>query len=221
MIADPAMEEEVLLAQQGDREAFGRLILKFERNLYSLARSYLKKDEDCADAVQEAIYKSFRSIKTLKEPAYFKTWLFRILINECIQLLRKQKRVEVANELERDIMEGNAPYEAVEFQEALANLEFDLRAVIRLYYYEDLPLQQIAEILGVPKGTVKSRLHRARTILADELKSSEERNVGHDRQLTLEYRHRDRASVSYTQRKGFINGLIAFFYKRIQYFQTG
>ncbi|MBT2760147.1 sigma-70 family RNA polymerase sigma factor [Paenibacillus sp. ISL-20] len=172
------IEHDVQLAKHGDREAFSRLIHACERNLYGLARLYLKREEDCADAVQEAIYKSFAAMPTLKEPAYFKTWLSRILIHECLQLLRSQQRlrtVELAN--------GGAdslPYEAIELNEAVTHLDDDLRKVIQLHYYRDMPVSRIAKIVGIPQGTVKSRLYRARAILAERLDPSTERSVSHD-----------------------------------------
>ncbi|WP_145039125.1 sigma-70 family RNA polymerase sigma factor [Paenibacillus sp. Y412MC10] len=171
------IERDVRIAQQGDPEAFSRLILANERNLYGLARLYLKREEDCADAVQETIVKSFAAMPSLKEPAFFKTWLSRILIHECLQLLRSQQRlrtVELAN--------GGAdalPYEAIELNEAVTHLEDDLRRVIQLHYYRDIPINHIAKMIGIPEGTVKSRLHRARAILAERLESSTERNVSH------------------------------------------
>lgn len=171
------IERDVQLAKRGDREAFSRLIHACERNLYGLARLYLKREEDCADAVQEAMYKSFIAIPTLKEPAYFKTWLSRILIHECLQLLRSQQRLRKV-----DPTDGGAdalPYEAIELNEAVTYLEDDLRRVIQLHYYKDMPVRAIAEIAGIPEGTVKSRLHRARAILAEKLESSTERNVTH------------------------------------------
>lgn len=172
------IERDVQLAKHGDREAFSRLVHACERNLYGLARLYLRREEDCADAVQEAIVKSFAAMSTLKQPAYFRTWLSRILIHECLQLLRSQQRlrtVELAN--------GGVdalPYEAIELNEAVNHLEDDLRRVIQLHYYRDIPINHIAKMVGIPEGTVKSRLYRARAILAERLDPSTERNVSHD-----------------------------------------
>lgn len=174
----PNIERDVQLARYGDHEAFGRLIRVYERSLYGLARMYLRREEDCADAVQEAILKSFRAISTLKEPAYFKTWLCRILIHECLQLLRSQKRLRTTEATMTDVYA--VPYEAIELNEAVAHLEDDLRRVIQLHYYRDMPIRHIAKIVGVPEGTVKSRLHRARGILAHRLDPSSEGNVNYD-----------------------------------------
>ncbi|VTR36194.1 RNA polymerase sigma factor RpoE [Actinobacillus pleuropneumoniae] len=172
------IERDVRLARLGDPEAFSRLILANERNLYGLARLYLKREEDCADAVQETIVKSFAAMPALKEPAYFKTWLSRILIHECLQLLRSQQRQRTVARV--DEVADAMPYEAIELKEAVAHLEDDLRRVIQLHYYRDMPIRVIARIAGIPEGTVKSRLYRARAILAERLDPSTERNVSHD-----------------------------------------
>ncbi|WP_025691261.1 sigma factor [Paenibacillus zanthoxyli] len=78
-----SMEQEVKLAKQGDREAFIRLTRQIENGLYNTARAMVKKDEDIADALQETILKAYKSLDTLREPGFFKTWVYRILINEC------------------------------------------------------------------------------------------------------------------------------------------
>lgn len=170
------IERDVQLAKHGDREAFSRLVHACERNLYGLARLYLRREEDCADAVQEAIVKSFAAMSTLKQPAYFKTWLSRILIHECLQLLRFQQRLRTVEPV-NDVYDA-LPYEAIELKEAVAHLEYELRRVIQLHYYRDMPISDIAEIAGIPEGTVKSRLYRARAILAERLAT--ERNVSYD-----------------------------------------
>ncbi|USG67761.1 RNA polymerase sigma factor [Brevibacillus ruminantium] len=181
-------QQDVDLAMRGDTDAFIRLILAHKNYLYSLARTYLNHDEDCSDAVQETIFKAFRSISTLKEPAFFKSWLSRILINECIQLLRAQKRMLIIEQSKWDCIPINVPYEAIELKEAVAYLEDDLRNVIQLYYYEDAPIKKIAKRLGVPEGTIKSRLHRARELLAEILESPHDRRMMYDPTLMQERR---------------------------------
>ncbi len=75
-----------------DKQTFGELIMKNERQLYRIAKSILKNDEDCADAAQEAIAKGFANLHTLKKDCYAMTWLIRILINECCRILRENAR---------------------------------------------------------------------------------------------------------------------------------
>lgn len=170
------LEKDVLLAQKGDREAFSRLILSLEANLYRVARSMVKRDEDCADALQETIFKAYQSVGNLREPAYFKSWIFRILINECNQILRSRKRTVVSGTLPNEqVMPGG--YDKVELREAVDRLEESLHIVITLYYYEDLPIRQISQVLDISEGTIKSRLSRARSVLADWLTVSEGRKL--------------------------------------------
>lgn len=176
------VQQDIQLAQGGSVEAFARVIQLYERTLYGLARTYVGRDEDCADVVQDTVMKAFRAIRTLREPAYFKTWMIQILINECRQWQRKKKRsptVELSL-LQIEEIAVQAPYEAIELTEAVWKLEHELRSVVWLHYYEDLPIKQVALRVGVPEGTVKSRLHRARVLLAEELESSQEGNVDDD-----------------------------------------
>lgn len=176
------VQQDIQLAQDVSVEAFARVIQLYERTLYGLARTYVGRNEDCADVVQDTVMKAFRAIRTLREPAYFKTWMIQILINECRQWQRKKKRsptVELSP-LQIEKIAVQAPYEAIELTEAVWKLEHELRSVVWLHYYEDLPIKQVALRVGVPEGTVKSRLHRARVLLAEELESSQERNVDDD-----------------------------------------
>ncbi|ATF14895.1 RNA polymerase sigma factor [Brevibacillus porteri] len=186
------VQQDIQLAQDGSVEAFARVIQLYERTLYGVARTYVGRDEDCADVVQDTVMKAFRAIRTLREPAYFKTWMIQILINECRQWQRKKKRSPTVELSPLQIEEKSiqASYEAIELTEAVWKLEHELRIVVWLHYYEDLPIKQVALRVGVPEGTVKSRLHRARVLLAEELESSQERNVDDDptfvRKLSLD-----------------------------------
>ncbi|MFS0558966.1 RNA polymerase sigma factor [Brevibacillus sp. 179-C9.3 HS] len=176
------VQQDVQLAKDGNEEAFARVIQLYERILYGLARTYVGRNEDCADVVQDTVIKAFKAIRTLREPAYFKAWIIQILVNECRQWQRKKKRMPtvVLSPLQIEAESVQAPYEAVEIAEAVRDLEPELRIVVWLHYYEDLPIKQVAMRVGVPEGTVKSRLHRARVLLAAELESSQERKVDHD-----------------------------------------
>ncbi|WP_159888088.1 sigma-70 family RNA polymerase sigma factor [Paenibacillus puerhi] len=171
------LEDDVKLARQGDREAFTRLIHRLENGLYGVARSMVTRDEDCADAIQETILKAYRGISALKEPAYFKTWLFRILINECNLILRKRKRTIPTESLpgKLDAPGASHAYDRIDLRAVVDRLEETLRVVVTLHYFEDMPLKQIAQVLDTPEGTVKSRLHRARLLLAQWLELPAER----------------------------------------------
>ncbi|WP_430786602.1 sigma-70 family RNA polymerase sigma factor [Virgibacillus flavescens] len=162
-------EEDIILAQKGDKDAFMRIILDSQDSLYRVSKGILRNDNDCADAIQNAIEKAYDSISKLKKANYFKTWMIRILINECYNIL-KLKNKSVAIETV-DIM---ATYEmnldeSIDLTAAINQLESHYRSVIILFYLEDYTINEIAEILQVGPGTVKSRLNRARTKLGSFL----------------------------------------------------
>lgn len=157
--------EKAQLAKQGDKEAFVYLIRAVERNLFIVARSIVKNEADCADAMQETIAKAFSNIHTLKKPAYFKTWIIRIMINECNRMIRKKKRVHpVPYEIRNTTY--TSEYEQIELFEVIDELDEQLQSIVTLYYLEDLSVKDIAKVLGISEGTVKSRLYRARQQLS-------------------------------------------------------
>jgi RNA polymerase sigma-70 factor (ECF subfamily) len=170
---------DIKLARNGDKEAFIRLIRRTELNLYGVARSIVRQDVDCADAIQETILKAWRSLPTLRDPALFKTWLFRILINECNQILRRNKRTVTSETMPAEITSSDQ-YENIDLLEAVNQLDETLKLVVKLHYYEDMTLKQIAEVLETAEGTIKSRLHRARLLLADYLTGPDERKLTYE-----------------------------------------
>lgn len=147
-------------AKKGHHPSFIKLMKQYEQSMYRVAKGILKKDEDCADAIQETILICFKKISDLQEENYFKTWLIRILIHECYSLLNKRKMVIPVREChEWDKTEIDLK---LSVQEAVSSLNDSLRTVTTLYYFEDLTIKEIAEIVNIPEGTVKSRLSTAR-----------------------------------------------------------
>lgn len=174
------IKSEVKKARKGDHDAFIRLVLSMKTKMYGLAFSILRNNEDCADAIQETILKSYKSMHTLKKPEYFQTWMFRILINECNQLLRnKSKTVTIAN-LELMAEHGNGDYEAVAIREAVEQLDEPLRLAVNLFYFQDLSMRDVGDVLGIKEGAVKGRLFRARQQLMRILGDSPERMVAYE-----------------------------------------
>jgi len=153
--------QEVTLARQGDREAFTRLMRQLESPMYVVAKQILQRDEDCADAMQETVLIAYKSMVSLREPAYFRTWIIRILINECRRLL-KQRKKQVPFSTLTDKPSASGDYEGMELREAIDSLELPMRLVVVLHYMQDLPIKEVARTLEVSEGTVKSRLYRAR-----------------------------------------------------------
>ena len=145
------------------KETFTKLVLESERTLYRVSMSMLKNESDCEDAVQTAILTAYEKLDTLKNEKYFKTWLVRILINVCNKQLNHKKRLV-------DISDHTGASEpsfdvSVDVKIALENLPVKLREVIVLYYIEDFSVKEIKSILGIPEGTVKSRLSKGRKLL--------------------------------------------------------
>lgn len=156
-----------------EKERFIELMMEAEAEMFHLAFSILRREQDCADAVQEAVVKAYANRDTLRNPAYFKTWVMRILINECYSLLRRQKKVVFMDEQILDAQADFRDYvkeEYLDLYQAIDALKEKDRICVLLYYIEDYPVRQIAKILDMPEGTVKSRLRRARLQLKDMLK---------------------------------------------------
>ena len=129
-----------------------------ERRLYRVARTLLSSEADCEDAVQEALLKAWSRLHTLREEAYFETWLTRILINQCRSLHRKRTPVpmEVSGSLTAP-EPGHSP-----LMEALEALPVKDRITVELHYIEGYSVKECAKLLTVPEGTVKWRLHQGR-----------------------------------------------------------
>jgi len=156
------------------KEELGTLILNSERQLYSTAKTILINDQDCADAIQETIVKAFSKIGTLRNDKYAKTWLIRILINECYTLLRKSsKLVSLEGMSEMTEIETDQRTDYSDLYRAVNSLK---EAVI-LYYIEDFNIKEIAQILEITEGAVQKRLARARGKLKRNLQESEELTV--------------------------------------------
>lgn len=157
-----------------DKEELANLILNSERQLYSTAKTILYDDYDCADAIQETIVKAFSRIDTLKNKKYAKTWLVRILINECYTILRKSRRsISLENIMEDSINVTDKNEDYSELYAAINSLKEELRIPVVLYYVEDFNVKEIAEIIGISEGAVQKRLARARKKLRCNLVEGE------------------------------------------------
>jgi len=155
-------------AQQQDAEAFIQLMEMHKESMYKIAHSYLKRDADIADAMQETILDCFEKIQTLKNPNYFKTWLIRILINNCNDIIRKESKVCLLEHYEGLEIEAVAE-DLTEFRELLNSLDEKYRTILILYYVEGYRIREIAGLLDMNESTVNSRLRRSRMMLKKEL----------------------------------------------------
>ena len=132
------------------KENLGRLILESERQMYLTAKTILRNDQDCGDAIQEAIVKAFQKIDTLRQDKYAKTWLMRILINECYSLLRRESRYVSMEEMrELSIGEAEEKKDYSDLYSAVRSLKEELRIPVILYYGEDFSIREIAQILEI------------------------------------------------------------------------
>ncbi|NFG62487.1 sigma-70 family RNA polymerase sigma factor [Clostridium sp. CMCC3677] len=156
-------------ASKGDKEAFIELITENKLSLYRVAKGILKNEERVEDAIQNTILKAYENIVKIKKHEYFKTWIIRILINECKAIIKKEKRVIY---LDETIIEGNYEdkYQNIDLETALNNIDEDLRELVVLYYFDDIPQKEIAKILNINETTVRTRLLRARKKLYELLK---------------------------------------------------
>ncbi|WP_166244652.1 sigma-70 family RNA polymerase sigma factor [Paenibacillus turpanensis] len=166
-------------AVRGSQEAFVQLIKAYEGTLYQVSYAMLRSDSDCVDAAQETILEAFRSIGQLKEPKYFKTWLIRILIHQCNRILRRRSKIVSMDFVAEPSFSMNEE-DRLDLQAAVQRLEDELQIVITLFYMEDLSYSEIAEMLEIPEGTVKSRLHRAKLKLAAWMDPSSKGRYAHE-----------------------------------------
>jgi RNA polymerase sigma-70 factor, ECF subfamily len=166
-------------ARKGDDEAFEQLISMHQDRLYRTAYMYVQNKEDALDIVQETVYKAYLSIEQLKKPDYFLTWLTRILIHHAYQVLNEKKKIMNIQEMQQMNPSGSISNELhqveqnMDLKDAIMQLDENYQTVILLYYYYDLPVNQIAWQLSVPEGTVKTYLHRARKLLRNVLGGSD------------------------------------------------
>ena len=141
------------------------LIESDQQRYYKVAYAYVKNREDALDILYDSIVKAMQSFHTLRNPAYAQTWFYRILINESISFLRKSRRVISVEELSAPQLSEDfsdlRKEEYLDLYAAIDKLPLDMRTVVILRFFEDMKLEQIADITSTNLNTVKYRLHRA------------------------------------------------------------
>ena len=141
-------------------ETFERSVTDMVQTLYRVTCSRLSIEADREDAIQETLRRAWEKRASLKNESYLRTWIIRILLNVCHDIRREGKRMIPAEEIpEPGVPSGE---EAVDLKECLLRLDERERIPILLYYLEGFDIGQIAKVLRIPQGTVKSRLHRGR-----------------------------------------------------------
>ncbi|WHZ00479.1 sigma-70 family RNA polymerase sigma factor [Neobacillus sp. YX16] len=160
-------------AQKSNDKAFLTLFQQYEQDIYRTAFVYVKNQSDALDVVQETAYRSFKSIKNLKEPKYFKTWLIRIAISCAVDLLRKQKNVVQMKPEYEEFISGDVNEDIdleMTVRDLIERLNEDEKSVIILRFYEGLTIKEVSEALDIPLGTAKTVLYRALEKLRKKLK---------------------------------------------------
>lgn len=171
-----AFENNIILAKEGDKDAFISIIEEYKIDLYRMGRSILDSDDDIGDAMQETVLKAYKSLKSLKNLHSFKPWLIKIMVNECNNILRSKKKVVFLDKIfhKEESYVDDYNFDKQPVLQAVKKLEPKFREPILLYYYEDLSVKEISKCLDISEGTVKSRLSRARNKLFQLLKEVQE-----------------------------------------------
>jgi RNA polymerase sigma-70 factor (ECF subfamily) len=161
------MEELVQLAKDGDKKAFTKLILDMKNELYGVAKSRLKNEDDIDDAIQNTMILAFHHLNMLRENKYFKTWVVKILINECNHIYQKKKFKDILNfskekkeELLKMYVEDNFSFNIL-----IESLSYKEKIILKLYYKYEYTSKEIALILNKNENTIKTIIRRARETL--------------------------------------------------------
>lgn len=150
------------------KETLGQLIIDSEETMYYIAKSLLYNDADCADAIQEAIVKAFVKLHTLKDDSYAKTWLIRIVMNECYAIMRKEKKIISLQDYQMNEQETESK-DYSDLYEAIFHLPEQIKLCVTLYYMEGYSVKEVAALLDTTESAVKNRLAKARGKLKEAL----------------------------------------------------
>lgn len=162
---------------KGDRKAFETLLIQYEKPVFNAAYRMLNNKEDASDVTQTVFLKVYESLDSFDPSRRFFSWVYRIALNESINVLGKQKRLEPLQHEPAD--DGKSPEQEVasaelsaEIQAALMTVKTDYRTVVILKHFLGCSYMEISEVLEIPEKTVKSRLYSARQMLKDALTRS-------------------------------------------------
>ena len=147
-------------AKNKDPDAFDRLMRMQLNKMYRIAIAMLQNEEDAADAIQETVLKCWQKIGQLRDDKYFETWLTRILINQCNDILRSRKRIVFVEDIPEMIHEDH--YFTNEWKTVLNGLSEKYRIVMELYYVDGFSTKEIAGMLHITDANVRSRMVRGR-----------------------------------------------------------
>jgi RNA polymerase sigma-70 factor, ECF subfamily len=180
-------EELVARSIRGDAESFNQLILRWERPIYALAYRTIGREEDARDVCQETFLRAFRALPAFRGQAKFSSWLYRIALNLCRDWMRRERRAPMIQAPDgvdlMDLAASVEPSEPIEdlvarkdlaklVERAMARLPEEQRTAIVLKEYHGLTFQEIADLVGCPLSTVKTRVYQGLSVLRRELAKS-------------------------------------------------
>lgn len=163
--------------KQIDTDALILHIKANQNKFYRLSYSYLNNEADAKDAIQNAIIKAFQNYSKLKNKDVLSTWFYRILVNECNDMLRKRKRTQ-SEDIDELFISADMDNEKTLLRKEqikclLNKMDNDLKSIILLHYFEDKTLNEIAQINNQPLSTIKSRLYRGLEFLRIQIKKED------------------------------------------------
>ncbi len=179
----PTDDDLIALALSGRGDAFGTLVERYERAVYHLAFRTMREVEEAKDAAQEAWIKAYRALASFRPGAKFATWIFTICYRVCCDRLAKRKRFtgeappDFADPSDGPERSYEAAEEAARLRAAIEALPEKYRVVITLFHLQGKQYEEIAEVLGLPLGTVKTHLFRAKDLLRAALGQSAQRRT--------------------------------------------
>lgn len=169
------MDTLIIKAINGDKDAFTNIILDMQNELYAISRTRLNQEEDINDAIQETILKAFKNIHKLKNPCFFKTWLIRILINNCNSIYKKKQKYHVS--FDSYNLENNLYYDNIinvnqnlDFLILIKDLTYEERLILTLYFYNKYTTKQISSLLGINENTIRTKISRAKIKIKNKYK---------------------------------------------------
>lgn len=152
-------------AMKGDRDAFTALALEISADLFAVSRRILRDVDLAEDAVQQCLLQIWRQLPALRDPDRFQAWSYRLLVNSCYRQARHERRwapnLRVLSEERADGDHAGELADRDELERAFRHLSPEHRAVVVLHHYRGIPQSEVASVLGIPVGTVYSRLHYA------------------------------------------------------------
>lgn len=156
-------------------ESLIQYILENQDRFYRLAYSYTRHQEDALDVVQSAVCKALEAYESIKNEDAVRTWFYRILLNECLAVIKKRKRILLTGDgLEQDEAYYEKGYEQEdELEQELDRLETDIQEIIKLRFFEELSLKEISQITGLNLNTVKTKLYRGLKQLKENIREAD------------------------------------------------